>query len=457
MDRTVRLVLVDGAGAPLGALPPFDVSEPWWQEVAGVVAEARARFGVEVAVLRLLHADRPEPPGGTVTYLAQLDREPAPGLPAPPVAGERVEATAGERVKATGGEPPSGQVPAAEVAAAVVSGGPGPLVGRDRAAHPLRAPYAEPGGPAGSLAWAGKVLADAGWAGLTATQIRTWNLSAIWRLDESPPPGGPTVDGFAADGRPRRAWLKQVPRFFRHEAAVLRWLGAAVPGAAPALLAAGDEGRMLLRDAPGVDGWDAGPVERDAIAAVQHRIQVASLGALDALVASGVPDRRGPLLCRWVRDRLTGWRPAPGEDAPDVAELLANMDARVAAVRDCGLPDTLVHGDLHGGNARLGGGGPPVVIDWGDCVVGNPAADILRLTERLDGADRDALISSWAARWRRTVPGCEPERAVRLWRPVSELHLAAVYAAFVANIEPSERPYHAGDVAPSLRRAAEFA
>ena len=412
----MRLVLVDGAGAPLGALPAFPLAEPWWQEVAEVVAGARARFGVTVEVLRLLHAELPEPPGGEVTLLAQLDGAAPPGL--------------------------------------------APVEGVDMSPHPLRAPYANPGGPARSLAWATAALAEAGWSGVTTTQIRTWNLSAVWRLDE---PEGARLD--EPEGA-RRAWLKQVPAFFRHEAAVVRWLGEAVPGAAPCLISAGEEGRILLADAPGVDGWDASPAQREEIAAVSHRIQLASIGALDTLVAEGVPDRRGPRLGRWIRERLTPWRPAPGEAVPDVARLLDDMDARIAAAAECGLPDTLVHGDLHRGNTRLGGG-TPVVIDWGDSTVGSPVADIIRLTggadgdadiARLsggaDGATSAALVGSWAARWREAVPGCDPERAVALWRPVAELYLGAVYAAFVDGIEPSEHPYHAGDVAPSLRRAA---
>ncbi|MGN9908521.1 phosphotransferase family protein [Phytohabitans sp. LJ34] len=407
MDSTVRLVLVDRAGEPLGALPPFGRPEPWWQEVGGVVAEAHARFGVRVAVLRLLRAELPEPPGGALTMLAELDGPPPPDLL--------------------------------------------PVDGLDLSPHPLRAPYAEPGGPARSVAWATAALAGAGWSGVTATQVRTWNLSAIWRLDECA-----GERGFDEVDRPRRAWLKQVPAFFGHEAAVLRWLGEAVPGAAPPLAAAGDEGRILMHDVPGEDGWNASPAEREAIAAAHHRIQLASLGAVDALAAAGVPDRRGPLLGRWVRERLAAWRPAPGEVVPDVAALLSDMDARIAAMTACGLPDALVHGDLHPGNTRLGGG-PPVVIDWGDSTVGNPAADILRLADRLDRADEAALVGPWAARWRGAVPGCDPERAVRLWRPVAELYLAAVYAAFLARIEPSERPYHAGDVAPCLRRAAAYA
>src|SRR5690242_4044460 len=71
VSRTVTLVLVDADGRPLGALPPYDVPEPWWQEVGSIVDGARHRHGVDVAVLRLLTGERPEPPGGHVTYLGQ--------------------------------------------------------------------------------------------------------------------------------------------------------------------------------------------------------------------------------------------------------------------------------------------------------------------------------------------------------------------------------------------------
>ena len=57
MGRAVTLVLLDPAGAPLGALPPVDVEMPWWQEVSDVVAAVRARDGVDVQVLRLLDVD----------------------------------------------------------------------------------------------------------------------------------------------------------------------------------------------------------------------------------------------------------------------------------------------------------------------------------------------------------------------------------------------------------------
>jgi hypothetical protein len=45
-------------------------------------------------------------------------------------------------------------------------------------------------------------------------QQRTWNLSAIWRLDTGYGP----------------VWLKQVPRFFAHEPAVLGYLAGTEHG-----------------------------------------------------------------------------------------------------------------------------------------------------------------------------------------------------------------------------------
>jgi hypothetical protein len=65
------LVLVDGAGAPLGALPPFEVPTPWWQDASDVVVGARQRYGIEVTVLRILASNQPAPHGGAVTYLVE--------------------------------------------------------------------------------------------------------------------------------------------------------------------------------------------------------------------------------------------------------------------------------------------------------------------------------------------------------------------------------------------------
>ncbi|WP_432832350.1 phosphotransferase family protein [Dactylosporangium sp. CA-092794] len=386
--RNVTLVLVDVSGAVLGALPAFDVELPYWPEVADVVLGARERFGADVTVLRLLHADRPRPHGGAVTYLAQLD----------------------------GGTP----------ALTPVDFRPAP--------HPLRAPFAEVGGPAASLRWALDELRGLGMGTVEKiSQRKTWNLSALWRLDT---PGGPV-------------WLKHLPPFLRAESEVLAWLGEVAPGSAPHLLAADGTGRQLLGHLPGEDGFGAPVEQRFAMADLLHGLQRRALDDLPGLAARGVRDRRGELLRTQIAVAAEPWLGEIfGLDA-----LLSGLAGRLAAVAACGLPDTLVHGDFHPGNVRFSASVPPAVLDWGDAFLGNPAFDILGLCEGLAPAEAEALEAHWAGLWRRVAPGCDPEAAVELVRPVAPLVDAVLYAGFVHNIEPSEWPYHAEDVPTCLSEA----
>ncbi|NUO55816.1 MAG: aminoglycoside phosphotransferase family protein [Hamadaea sp.] len=391
MPRTVTLALLDDDGALLGALPPVEVEVPWWQETASVIAAVQERFGVEVAVLRLLHA--PEHfPGGEVTYLAQT------------------------------GPLSAGELPATRA------------IDVDLNDHPLRPDYAKPGGPDRSLDWAAEQLHELEFGPIgAATQMRTWNLSAIWRLE-------------AAAGT---VWLKQVPAFFAHEPVVLRWLAAEGFGLSVPIQLATDGSRMLLADLPGVDLYAAGLGVRASIAATHHHIQVEAAAQATRLIGLGVPDLRGPRLTEVVT-RVTQWY---AESDPALEALVAGLSDRWAAIDACGLPDTLVHGDLHPGNAR-GDEVHQAVLDWGDSFVGHPGFDILRLTERVSEPEGAALIEAWAARWQHAVPGCDPVKAIDLLRPVAALRNAATYARFLANIEPSEHPYHAGDVPFWLHQAA---
>ena len=388
----MTLVLVDETGVLLGALPPFDVQVQRWQEVAELVAGARARDGIDIQVLRLLHgvAVDGRSAGGTVTYLAQVCGPAGVGLS--PV----------------------------EI---------------DLSPQPHRAAYAEPGGPAASRGWAVAALDSLGTPGTVAVQQRTWNLSAIWRLD--------------ADGAPV-AWLKQVPWFFWHEPAVLGRVSGVAPGLVPPVLAVGEQGRTLLAHVPGEDGYGAGAEVCAEIAAEFHPVQAHFAGRIDELLAAGIPDRRlavepfaaaaAPFL-----DEIAGLR-----------ELIAGLPRRLDDIAACGLPDTLIHGDLHPGNTRVGSGSP-VIMDWADAEVGHPAFDILRLTEWLPREQADELIAAWALRWRTVAAGSDPIRAVELIRPVAGLRGAVTYSNFLANIERSEHPYHRSDVPASLVTAVKEA
>jgi len=143
-----------------------------------------------------------------------------------------------------------------------------------------------------------------------------------------------------------------------------------------------------------------------------------------------------------------------GGGDPRLTDLVDGLGERFARVAAYGLPDTLVHGDLHPGNV-MGDGDRRVVIDWGDSHISNPAFDALRLTDGLAEGDASTVLDAWAAHWR--GPGTDPEATVELLRPVAALRAAAAYADFLDAIEPSEHPYHASDVSFWLERAAELA
>jgi hypothetical protein len=388
--RSARLVLVDHSGGVLGALPAIPVATPWWQDVAPVVGEARERFGIDVVILRLLEAERSTSPGGLVTYLAEVDRPPAARL----------------RAWTHALDP-----------------------------HPLRMPWAVPGGPRADLSWADATLADRGLerAG-PPEQVRTWNLSSLWRL--------PLTDG--------AAWLKHVPPFFGHEGALLELLRA-YP--VPPLLGH-DGARILMPELRGKDQYDAIGSVMTRMIEILVSLQTAWSGRSEELLALGLPDWRPQALLAAIGDVVdrsgTDLSRAQRSRLETFVEALPDRFMQIA---EAGLPDTLVHGDFHGGNAR-GDEGGVVLLDWGDSGVGHPLLDQPAFFAGLAPERAAPLGEHWIALWKAAVPGSDPDRAAALLAPIAAARQAVIYRGFLDRIEPSEQPYHRRDPAVWLRAAA---
>jgi hypothetical protein len=398
--RHAKLVLVTPEGVVLGKLPSFPASTPWWMDAQALVTGARARFGLEVTVIRLLEAELPSAHGGAVTYLAEVDGA---------VAGER------RRLRDLGLEPWPGRL----------------------ADHPLRPGYARHGGPAADLRWADEVLARRGLARTgPAKQMRTWNLSSLWRL--------PTGEG--------GAWLKVVPRFFAHEGEVLaRLCGEHVP-----VLLGHDGPRILMDEIPGDDRYDAPLIERLAMIDLLVDLQARWLGRIDELLAMGLPDWRGPALTEAIAVLVERAGPdlTPGDRA-ELDRFVEGLPSRFEAIDSCGLVDGLVHGDFHPGNVR-GDASRLVILHWGDTGVGHPLLDLPVFLARATEADHATIYSHWQAAWRGLVPGSDPERATTMLAPIAAARQALIYQRFLDGIEPSEHPYHQADVPRWLGRTVEL-
>src|SRR6516165_4867298 len=288
MGRTVS-ALVTWGDTYLGAIGPFPVSVPWWADVEPVVAHLRAVLDVPVLVLRLLTVEGGEGArDGHVTYhVAALDR-PAPGLLA---------------------ERPVDHI---------VLNGP----------EELRTPWARLASLNEMLTWASNTLAATG-RPMTgaAEQQRTWNLSGLFRL--------PTGQG--------PAWLKITPRFATDEASVIAAFARVDPSLVPPVIGAAPR-RVLLDHLPGEDCWDA-PTEI-ITSAVQRMVAAqAALAGDPAGYPIGLPDRRAPVLAGQIRALLDG--PVSAELSSGEITAAQGLLSRFQLLDECGLPDTIVHGDFH--------------------------------------------------------------------------------------------------------------
>ncbi|MBB4963646.1 phosphotransferase [Saccharothrix violaceirubra] len=244
--RRIRALVTVG-GEFVGAAPDFDVESFWLNATEDVVAHLEAVLGVPVSVLRLERTTEARRSGDLVVY--QVEAEAMPRVPL-------------DR-----------------------------SVDHDFPDHPLRVPWARPGGPRSLVEWADRHVTRTG----PAVQVKTWHLSCVYRL---PTDRGPV-------------WAKAFPGFVADEAAVIALVREVDPTLVPEVIAS-EPGRVLLADVPGEDCWNPTP---EVIADVVPRL-VAVQHAL-----------AGP-----ARSRVRGI------DVPDF-----------------GLPDTLLHGDFHPGNWRSSG------------------------------------------------------------------------------------------------------
>jgi aminoglycoside phosphotransferase (APT) family kinase protein len=402
--RVVTLVLVDSSGSIRGALPSYEVTTPWWMDMTPVVSEAASRFGLRVTVLRLLSSERPEPHGGAVTYLAEVEPKLAQTLPLDPWFG---------------------------------------TLSHDA----NRVSYAHIGGPGSDLSWAAKILNSHGQeiVGRPAQQ-RTWNLSSIWRIPTQNEP----------------AWLKVVPLFFAHEGLVISTIAKMHSAdhsrswATPVLLGH-DGARILMAEIPGSARHEAPLAERtrmiDELVSLQRSLHH---DAIDTLLKAGVPDWRAPALMRALTELIeSSAGNVNSEDDGVLTEFARSLPDRFEEIEHCGLPDGLVHGDFHAGNV-VGDGESLAIIDWGDSGIGHPLLDQPAFLSSSQSSDVAALQEHWSNAWRQAVPGCQPERAAALLAPVAAARQALIYQTFLDAIEATERRYHEADVLRWLHRAANL-
>jgi len=287
---------------------------------------------------------------------------------------------------------------------------------------PERPPWARPGWLAGVQEWLERETARLGHNVLAIEQVKTWSISAVLRVRTD----GPILYFKVSAPLP----------LFVDEAALTTELAALFPGYVPAPLAVeAERAWLLLAEFDELVGWRAPLETRRELFSRFAALQRLSVPVVDDLLAAGCLDRRLPVLEAQL-DPLLANPVAVGrltsEETSELKRLAPKLKRACRRLDALGLPATLVHGDLHPGNAaRIDGA--LAYFDWTDACIAHPLIDLHSLQWEDDESVRAALLDAYLDVW----DGAVSDEAVALARIVTPLHHAVSYSTIVANVERS--------------------
>jgi len=201
-------------------------------------------------------------------------------------------------------------------------------------------------------------------------------------------------------------------------------------------------------------------------------LQRATAPIADELVALGVPDLRPDrmpvVLAGFVTDDAI-WRRADDEDREAterarerLPELRPVVDRLVAVLTRSGIPATIQHDDLHGGNVLVGPDGDRV-FDWGDASVAHPFGTLTTTLNSIEhhagfdqagpelGRVRDAYLETWSG------PATHDElaAAARAATVLGAISRAASWERSFAGLPDDQLDGHGGATAAWLAELVE--
>ena len=284
-------------------------------------------------------------------------------------------------------------------------------------------------------------------------QVKSWSISSVLRVK--------TSGGFF--------YFKAVPPHFQHEPRITLQLSILFPTLMPRVVAIDPDRRWLLMSE------FAGPALRRStdLADWAHtlrtfaQLQIDCISRTEELLAWGCADRRIGVLASQAQalmwemtdlDALCTYCLSP-DDAASLRARAPEIDALCRQLSGFGISETLIHGDLHGGNVsreKTGDSHRTLFFDWTDAAVSHPFFDLqTMLQEEWIQNDpntvatlQDAYLEPWSA----LHPGETLIDAYTAARKLAPLHHAISYRGIVQSLSPSAYWEHAESVGHFLRR-----
>jgi hypothetical protein len=292
-------------------------------------------------------------------------------------------------------------------------------------------------------AWIDHQLAVRGRSRTGATvPVKVWSLSAVLRV---PCTGGPV-------------WMKASCRHFHAEPALTRLVAEMLPEHAPPIIAADDERAwLLLEDLAGADEEREGTGIGASAGRIAATLQLRSLDHLGEIESAGVPVRGLAETTRGFDDILAGsieLDELSREELATARALRPEVHRVIEELASLGLPDTLVHGDLHPGNVAHDGG-TIVLYDWSDAAVSHPLLDLVHLVRSMPDDEAARARTAYADVWRTAYPGVDLDRAVELATAVNSIFQMVTFEQIYRSQEDASYWEMQGVVARYLRQLPE--
>jgi hypothetical protein len=310
--------------------------------------------------------------------------------------------------------------------------------------NPLEPPWARAGWFARASAWMEERLRNAGFTiAEPPRMVYQGPLGAVLRVRS---------DGHAM-------FLKCAPPAFAREASITHALWRRTPASVPAVIAIEPAenwllmhdhgGRLVDREAEATWPEALGAVAMLQRSWVSWAAEIPAAGGqarpLDLLV-SAIPqllDRDG-FGSRLEPEMREAWIAA-------TPRLVAECEALLAV----GLPDTLIHGDLHPGNIVATSDGY-VVVDWSDTAVGNPFVDLATFLVRTRDLDlRRRLVAAYVTAWDGFAGRAQLDEAARLAMTVGSVYQVATYLALLPALDAPDRSMFEGADVGWAKRALD--
>jgi hypothetical protein len=257
-------------------------------------------------------------------------------------------------------------------------------------------------------------------------------------------------------------YFKAVPPVFAQEPAITTALAARYPDYVPAPLATRmrpGEGWMLTPDFKGEVLEEISVGQLSQALRTLAAMQIDSIPRVEALLAAGCPDRRLERLAQDIKTLL--YEPSVltrllPEEVDRLQALVPRFEQMCERLAGYGVPQTLLHGDFHGGNL-LARDGHILIFDWTDGCIAHPFLDLITaltnchppLTDQERTAVRDTYLAAWTSYE-------SPERlleAGELAWPLGALHQAVSYRGIMATPSDETRWELAGAASYFLKHA----